>query len=93
MASIPDVVNGAFELLGGFMIAKNCWNLHRDKELKGVSLLPMTFFNLWGFWNLYFYPHYGAWWSFAGALGIVIANTIWVIQAIYYIRKNEHKTV
>jgi uncharacterized membrane protein YfcA len=83
---MEDVINGCFETLGGVVIAKNCLQLYRDKELKGVSLLPMIFFNLWGVWNLYFYPQMGAWWSFLGAIGIVVANSVWVCQAIYYRR-------
>ncbi len=81
---LPDIINGGFELLGGVVIAKNCWQLYLDKELKGVSLLPMIFFNAWGFWNLYFYPYVNAWWSLVGGLGVVTANTVWVGQAIYY---------
>lgn len=87
--NIPDIVNSMFEMFGGFMIAKNCWQLYCDKELKGVCILPMAFFNLWGFWNLYFYPCFGAWWSFVGAIGIVITNTIWVAQALYYTKKER----
>lgn len=86
---IPDIINSSFSLLGGIVIAKNCWQLYQDKELKGVSLLTIVFFTVWGFWNLYFYSYIDAWWSLVGGLGIVTANTIWAGQAIYYRSKND----
>ena len=85
---IPDIINGMFESLGGFMILKHCWTLWNDKMVRGVNLFATAFFTSWGFWNLFYYPHLGQWWSFAGGLLIVSANTLWVSMMVYY-KKNE----
>ena len=82
----PDAVNGAFELLGGAFIAQSILKLHREKMVRGVSWLHAGFFSVWGFWNLFYYPHLDQWLSFAGGVGIVTANTIWLGQLIWYSR-------
>lgn len=85
---IPDLINGSFELFSGIFLWLNVRQLYLDKKIKGVRILPSAFFAMWGFWNLYFYPHLGQWFSFAGGLNIVTANSIWVVQMIYY-RNNK----
>ena len=86
---MPDLVNGLFELLGGLLIALSCRRLYLDKQVKGVSLWPVLFFNSWGMWNLYFYPSQGCWLSFLGGLSTVTANTVWVGQIVYYSRRRS----
>jgi hypothetical protein len=82
-----DLINGIFESGGGILLAINCLRLYRDKRIQGVSIIPTAFFMLWGYWNLYFYPHYGAWVSFFGGIGVVTSNTIWVVMMIHYSRR------
>ena len=84
---IPDLINGAFELLGGFVIILSIMQLHCDKIVKGVSWKHVAFFSAWGWWNIFYYPYLGQWASFAGGLFIVIFNTIWFAQMLYYLRK------
>ena len=88
---IPDIINGSFELLSGLFVLLNCHRVIKDKDVKGVSVLTVFFFTLWGFWNLFYYPHLGQWISFAGGLIIVSANCLWVGLMIYYIRRNNAK--
>ena len=88
---IPDIINGSFELLSGLFVLLNCHRVIKDKNVKGVSVLAVLFFTLWGFWNLFYYPHLGQWISFAGGLIIVSANCLWVGLMIYYIRRNNAK--
>lgn len=83
--SLPDLINGAFELLGGVAILGHCRRLYVDKQVRGASWMATTFFTSWGFWNLYFYPHLDQWLSFAGGLMIVAANTLWISMMGYYI--------
>lgn len=85
----PDVMNGAFELLGSIMLWLNVRKLHQDKEVKGVHWTATCFFMLWGYWNLFYYPSLDQWWSFAGGISIVAANTVWLAQTLYYLRKNK----
>ena len=86
----PDIANGLFELVGGTLMFVNCWRVHRDKQVRGVSWPVMLFFTLWGFWNLYFYPAYGLWMSFWGGVLIVAGNVTWVTLAGYYILKERN---
>ncbi len=87
--SIPDAINGTYELLGGFFLLANCVRLIKDKEVRGVSIFAAAFFTSWGGWNLYYYPSLNQWCSFYGGLLIVTANTWWVSLAIYYSRKKR----
>jgi hypothetical protein len=90
----PDLVNGAFEVSGGVFNLMNVWALYRAKAIRGVSLAPTAVFTLWGFWNLWYYPHLDQWLSFAGGCGIVLSNAAWVVMAIYYTRiRRERETV
>lgn len=81
---ISDLTNGAFELLGAVMVLNHCRVLYRDKAVKGISILSTAFFASWGAWNLYYYPSLGQWWSFAGGVGIVLANALWVALLLRY---------
>ncbi len=87
-----DMVNGLFEALGAPFIFLSILKLHRDKQVCGVSWLHAGFFATWGYWNLYYYPHLGQWCSFAGGVFIVLANSIWLGQLIYYsVRSRQGK--
>lgn len=80
----PDVINGGFELAGGVMQWMNVRALRRDQKVKGVDWRAWAVFGAWGWWNLFYYPQLGQWWSTAGGLVIVAANTTWVALALYY---------
>jgi hypothetical protein len=80
-----DLINGGFEFVGGLLLGLNCLRLHKDKQLRGVSVLPTVFYSAWGYWNLYFYPSLDAWWSFWGGIVVVTSNTAWVVLAFYYL--------
>ena len=83
----PDVINGLFELGAGLLLGLNIGSLYRDKIVRGVSVWPTSFFMLWGYWNLYFYPSVNCDLSFYAGILVVATNTAWVGQMIYY-RKN-----
>ena len=84
---VPDLINGMFEFTGSVAIWRNVAGLLKDKEVKGIRLSPMLFFSVWGFWNLYYYPHLGQFLSFAGGASIAIANVVYVALMAYYIRR------
>ena len=86
ISSWPDIVNGSFELLGSPFILLSIIKLHKEKMVQGVSWIHTGFFALWGVWNLFYYPHLNQWFSFIGGIAIVIANTAWLVQLIYYSR-------
>lgn len=87
-----DNINGSFELYGGIAIFMNCWQLYKDKEVKGVNIWSTIFFNTWGIWNLYYYPSLGQWASFLGGVVITIGNTMWVSLMVHYLRYPGGKT-
>ncbi|KKL71436.1 hypothetical protein LCGC14_2094960, partial [marine sediment metagenome] len=43
-----------------------------------------VFFTAWGYWNMFYYPHLGQWFSFFGGFAIVFVNTVWIVLAITY---------
>jgi len=75
--------------LAGVFVLDHCRNVLKDKMVAGVSIVAVIFFTLWGFWNLYYYPHLDQWLSFYGGLFIVMANFLWVVLLIKY--KGEEK--
>jgi hypothetical protein len=79
-----DIINGLFEMFAGIFISLNIIRLYKDKEVKGVSLIAIIFFFLWGVWNTIFYPINNLWYSFYGGLLVASMNLIWVSQLIYY---------
>jgi hypothetical protein len=82
----PDIINGSFELFGGVTTFLNCWQLYRDKEVKGVRWELNFFYTAWGLWNLYYYPYLHQWFSFTGGILIVTGNAIWILQVLWYLR-------
>jgi len=86
---VMDNINGAFEMAGGAFVALNVLRLHRDKNVRGVSMVTVAFFTVWGAWNLIYYPALDQWWSALGASSVAIMNTVWLGQIIYYTRKEK----
>jgi hypothetical protein len=84
MIQIPDLMNGLLEFTGGWMLAFNVRKLWRDKMVRGVHWGPTLFFFAWGVWNLYYYPHLGQWFSFAGGCWIVAVNGAWWLLMLRY---------
>lgn len=89
---LADAINGMFELLAGFFILMHCRRLYIDKQVRGASIVATTFFTMWGFWNLYYYPSLEQWLSFYGGIAVVAANTLWVSMMAYYTWKEKYKT-
>jgi hypothetical protein len=85
-----DLINGCFEALAGVMLWRNVLALYRAKEVRGVSVLTFSLFALWGFWNLYYYSSLQQWWSWLAGILVVLANTSWVLLAIYYRGRRRH---
>lgn len=86
---IPDLINGIFEVCGAPFIMMSIIALNKDKKVRGVSWMHVSFFSAWGYWNLYYYPHLNQWASFYGGLFLVVTNTVWLGQIFYYLRKEK----
>ena len=89
----PDLINGLFEVCGSLFILKHCSVVLKDKAVAGVSIMAVTFFSLWGFWNVYYYPHLDQWLSFSGGIAIVVANTLWVYLLLKYRKPKEDQNL
>jgi hypothetical protein len=87
-----DVINGMFESFGGFFILFSCIKLFKQKKVRGVSLVHISYFTLWGFWNPYYYSHLQQWTSLFGGSFVVVVNLLWLILLFYYIRKEKNET-
>ena len=83
----PDVINGLFELLGGLLCWLNVKQILKEKRVAGINIWVQAFFSAWGFWNLYYYPTLGQWYSFGGGIFLALGNTVWVWLAYKYTRR------
>lgn len=84
-----DMINGAYELLGGVFILNHCRAVLKDKAVNGVSLVSTVFFTSWGVWNLYYYPSLNQWCSFAGGIFIVLSNCLWIGLMLKYRKESK----
>jgi len=85
--SLPDGINGSFELFGGLFILLHCVRVYRDKRVSGISIIAVGYFSLWGAWNLYYYPHLEQWISLCGGAFIAAMNFLYVSLLLYYRKK------
>jgi hypothetical protein len=90
--SWQDLVNSGFEALAGVFVLNQSRALWKSRQAYGVSLLSVLFFNTFGFWNLYYYPHLNQWSSFFGGFCVTLANTVWV-TSIVWLRRAQIKHV
>jgi hypothetical protein len=82
-----DLINGIFEGGGAILLTLSIRKLLKDKKVAGISYAPVTFWTVWGYWNLFYYPSLHQWASFIGGIGVVVMNTIWLALAFYYRNK------
>lgn len=85
---IPDIINGAFELFGCAAISFAIASVWRARSWHGTSIVPNFFFTAWGFWNLYFYPHVGQFWSTVGA-GLTAGANVVLLWLMWKFRKRS----
>jgi len=84
MMQIPDLINGGFEAFAGFAILNHCFKVLQDKCVRGVSIASSFFFLVWGFWNVFYYPHLEQFWSCVGGVFVTIANICYFTLLIRY---------
>lgn len=86
---IPDIVNALFEFGGAVVLWRNVYQLHIDKEVKGVHWLPVAFWSAWGVWNVWYYPHLDQMFSFYAGIFVVLTNLVYLTQMFYYIHRKH----
>lgn len=79
-----DLINAVFECGSAFLLTINIRRLLRDKIVAGVSIIPTSWFSLWGAWSLIYYNKLGQTLSWVAGMGVFAVNTFWVILALYY---------
>ena len=88
-----DSINGIFGTVGCVFVMLNVLRLYRDKRVRGVSVVAVGFFTVWSFWSLLYYQSLSQWASAIGAGGVAAANTVWLVQVIYYKRRERDDSV
>ena len=81
---IIDLINSLFQLSAGILTWLNIIKIRKDKDTKGMSLVPLFIYCSMGYWNIYFYHHINKPISLIAGLSITAANTIWVLHILYY---------
>lgn len=82
-----DIINSSFEFVSGLLSILNIIKLYKDKSVSGFSVIPIIFFVIWRYWNLYYYPSVDCKLSLYGTIIGSIINTVWLGQIFYYSRK------
>ncbi len=89
----PDQINAMFEGGCGILCLLNIVELLKSKKIAGIHWAPTIMFTLWGFWNLYYYPALGQWYSWFGGVVLVTANVIWLmLVALYGTQRSRKKS-
>ena len=83
-ASILDIVNMTFFFSSSFVIWLNVMKIYKDKQIRGVKLIPGVFFCVSCSWGIFYYVKLGQPWSVIGMILMAIANFAWTFLAIYY---------
>lgn len=86
---MADLINASFELFASLFILNHCFVLYKDKLVRGISLVSTVFFTLWGFWNMFYYPHIGQTASFYAGIMVAFTNALWVCLIWHYRRKEK----
>jgi len=89
--SLPDIINGLFEMSGGFFLLLSVKKLLADKVVRGVSWLAVGFFATWSGWNLYFYASLDQWVSWTAGIWLLVINC-WYLYLLVHFTLEERKT-
>ena len=82
--NVPDLINGSFETFAGGAVLGHVRSIYLNKGYSGVSVKAFVFFTLWGYFNLFYYPHLGQIISFVGGISVVSANTLLLYMLYKY---------
>lgn len=82
-----DLISALFQGGAGFMIMLNIIKIHKDKFVRGVSIYCQGFMVAWGIFAPIYFISLNQILSTISAIFILMMNTIWFIQILYYTRK------
>lgn len=81
---IADFFNSLFELCGALFVFFSIRDTLKHKSATGISIITVTFFTIWGYWNLFYYPSLEQWLSATGAVLLALTNTVWFSLILYF---------
>jgi hypothetical protein len=81
-------MNAGFETLGAAFNILNIVQILKEKQVRGVSLVPTALFTAWGLFNIFFYSYNHLPVSAIAAIAMSWVNATWVFLAIKY-KNNE----
>lgn len=81
---VADKLNGTFEAAGAVLLWYDVRVVYLHKQIRGIWWPARTFFMVWGFWNILYYPSLDQWWSFWAGVALVSANAVWCALAYRY---------
>jgi len=84
---LVDIINSIFEWVACITNFLNVIQIYKDKKTRGVYWKSWIFYFIWALWGMNYYFQVGHWFSFAGAIGVAVANFLWVIFAFIYRNK------
>lgn len=82
-----DKVNSCLLGLSAILLVLNVRRLYRDKSVSGVSIWPVVLYDVWGFWDLYYFPSLHQWFSMGASFIACCTNAVWLFLAVYYMRR------
>jgi hypothetical protein len=84
-----DVITSLFQFGAVVFLLDNIRAIIRDKDLKGVSILMIVFFTVWGYWGIFMFYVLQQPLSMWTNIGIAVAYTIWFLLAVFYKSKKQ----
>ena len=87
MSELNDIVNAIFEFGAILGIYGHIRQIKKDKKVNGIYIPTIMFFTLWGFWNIYYYPSLGQWFSFIAGSVLALMNCAYVYLLVKYSRR------
>ncbi len=79
-----DLINGIFEFLMSVVIFYSCWQLYKDKEIKGIHVSIVVLPLIWGIFRLFYYPSLDQTYSLFATSLVVSANLLYITLILYY---------
>jgi len=80
----PDLINGTLEFVCSIMLWLDVRAVWRARGAAGVSIGARVFFWFWSVWNLWWYPHLGQYISAAGAVAVMLPQTLWLFLLVSF---------
>jgi|HubBroStandDraft_2_1064218.scaffolds.fasta_scaffold317788_2 hypothetical protein len=90
MIQPQDCINAVFEFGAGIIQLFSIFAALKYKQVKGLSIIPLIFFLIWGFWLLYYYRFLTQTVSGYAAVCIVVFNLIYFFLIIKYKYFNDN---